>query len=260
MAIITITTDFGFADTYVGVMKGVIVSIAPNTSIVDITHGVEPQNIRQCAFLLATAFHYFPPGSIHVAVVDPGVGSGRRPVVIESGEHVFVGPDNGIFTAILSSGSVYNAYEITAKEKMLTPVSATFHGRDIFAPVAAHIANGVPPHELGPKIADPAALELPVIVKHDNSLIRGEIVHIDRFGNAITNIGRSDVETENIDDIKSDAGDAVGILSSYDAAEDERGLNAIYGSWNTVELFVMNGSAQENFGLKIGDTVEVSFR
>ena len=254
------TTDFGLADTYVGVIKGVILSIAPASSIVDITHGIEPQNIRQGAFLLATACHYFPVGTVHVAVVDPGVGSGRRPVVIESNGHYFVGPDNGIFTAILSSGADCRTYEITAEDKMLTPLSTTFHGRDIFAPIAAHIANGIPPHEFGPGITDPVSLDLPVIVKHTNGLIRGVVVHIDRFGNAITNIGRSDVEPVDVHDIKSNAGGAGRILPSYEAAEDERSLNAIYGSWNTVELFVMNGSASESFGLKIGDTVEVSFR
>lgn len=259
MPVITLTTDFGTEDSYVGVMKGVILSIAPSADIIDITHNIKPQNIKQAAFVFNSAYRYFPDGAIHVVVIDPGVGSGRRPIILEAVGHLFVGPDNGVFTKVIETVDEYSAFEISNPEKMLTPVSATFHGRDVFAPAAAHLAKGSATDSFGPKITNLVTLDLPKVIEHAGRLVKGEIITIDRFGNAITNISVADVATEKVATIEHKAGAAEDILPSYSAAFDDKSLNAIIGSWETVELFVQNGSAAQNFGLAIGDTVEVSF-
>lgn len=182
--IITLTTDFGTRDGFVGIMKGVILSIAPEVRIVDIGHWVKPQDVLEGQFLLIRAVTYFPKGTIHVAVIDPDVGTARRPIAVERDEMILVGPDNGLFTPWLDGAAVYH---LTNSRYFLDKPSATFHGRDIFAPVAAHLAGGVPPAEMGERIDDPVRLEIPK-PKIKKGTIRGEVIHIDYFGNLITNI------------------------------------------------------------------------
>ena len=181
--IITLLTDFGLSDHYVGAMKGVMLSICPNAHLVDITHEVRPYAILDAAFTLAQACKYFPEGAIHLVVVDPGVGSSRRPLIAESHGHRFVAPDNGVLSLI----GELRAWEIRDERFFRTPVSQTFHGRDIFAPVAAHLASGAGPPDFGPEIADPVCLpELePVLIGAGEW--RGTVLRIDRYGNVITN-------------------------------------------------------------------------
>ncbi len=189
-AIITLTTDFGLDDIYVGIMKGVILSINPACTIVDITHAVTPRDIAAGAFALESSCPYFPAGAIHMAIVDPGVGSGRRALVVETERSLFVGPDNGIFSFALSAPGLKAVYALTSTDYFLPDMSATFHGRDIFAPVAAHLSKGVQPEHMGRRIDDPVILPQAVPVMRGAGILEGCIVHIDRFGNLITNISR----------------------------------------------------------------------
>jgi len=186
-SIITLSTDFGTRDGFVGIMKGVILSIAPDARIVDVGHWIRPQDILEGQFLLMRAVPYFPKRTIHVAVVDPDVGTSRRPIVVETSEALFVGPDNGLFTPWLNGANVYH---LNREKYHLENPSATFHGRDIFSPVAAHLASGTSPAELGDPIKDPVIMEIPK-PKIKGGTIRGEVIHIDYFGNLITNIPAS---------------------------------------------------------------------
>ena len=185
MSTITIFTDFGIRDPYVGIMKGVMLSINPRITIVDISHEVEAQGIKEGCFLIDEYYRYFEPGTVHLCVVDPTVGGNRKPLVVKAGDYFFVGPDNGLFTLVLKEGAV--AYEITESRFRLPQVSGTFHGRDIFAPAAAHLTLGISPAEFGPPVKEPVRIDnlFPSI---ENEVMTGEIVRIDRFGNAISNI------------------------------------------------------------------------
>jgi S-adenosyl-L-methionine hydrolase (adenosine-forming) len=185
VSIITLLTDFGLKDPYVGIMKGVILSIGPDLTIVDISHEVEAQAVREGAFLIEEYYPYFGPGTVHVCVVDPTVGSSRKPLVVTKGDHTFVGPDNGLFTLVLGDGAV--AREISNDRFTLPHVSGTFHGRDIFAPAAAHLACGTPPSESGPPVAEPVTLGN-LHPSAEGEVMTGKIVRIDRFGNAISNV------------------------------------------------------------------------
>jgi len=184
--IITLTTDFGLEDHFAGTMKGVIVSIAPRARIIDITHQVNPFAIAQGGFLLAAAAGYFPPKTIHVAVVDPGVGTSRRPLLVEAGGQYFVAPDNGLLSMIYERGKC-KVRAVTARRYMLGRVSTTFHGRDIFAPVAAHLAAGVSPARFGPRIEDYLRSTFHKPVRTGKRVWTGAILHVDHFGNLITN-------------------------------------------------------------------------
>ncbi|HYI91925.1 MAG TPA: SAM-dependent chlorinase/fluorinase [Bryobacteraceae bacterium] len=184
--IVTLTTDFGVKDHFVGVMKGVIASISPDATVVDISHEVRPYEITEGAFLVAQACRYFPPKTVHVAVVDPGVGSARRPIMIEAEKQFFVGPDNGVLAMVYATVS-HRARELTSDKYFVHPVSHTFHGRDIFAPVAAHLSKGVRPSLLGPIIDNHLK---PVFTEPQRTSKRtwqGTVLHVDRFGNLITN-------------------------------------------------------------------------
>lgn len=185
MSTITLLTDFGLKDPYVGIMKGVMLSINPDLTFVDISHEVDAQAIKEGCFLIDEYYRYFAPATVHLCVVDPTVGSSRKPLVVAKGDHTFVGPDNGLFTMLIDSGATVR--EIGNKKFMLPRVSGTFHGRDIFAVAAAHLAGGLPPAELGPVVDSPVRLaDLLPHVGGDEMI--GEIVRIDRFGNAISNI------------------------------------------------------------------------
>jgi S-adenosyl-L-methionine hydrolase (adenosine-forming) len=183
--VITLLSDFGLKDPYVGIMKGVILSINPDATIVDITHDIMPQDIEEAAFLIGEYHRFFPPGSIHMAVIDPTVGSRRRPIIVSKDNNVFIGPDNGLFTLVLDNDA--EAYLIENPDFMLSEVSSTFHGRDIFAPAAARASTGFHPSAFGKTISDPLRLDnmFPTLEGHS---LKGRIVRFDRFGNAITNI------------------------------------------------------------------------
>jgi S-adenosyl-L-methionine hydrolase (adenosine-forming) len=181
--VITLLTDFGTTDHYVAAMKGVILGICPDAHLIDITHQISPYQILEAAFTLSQAWPYFPPGSIHLIVVDPGVGSSRRPLLAEAGGHLFVAPDNGVLTLVRN----LKTRELTAERFFRNPVSRTFHGRDIFAPVAAHLATGVPLTEFGSEVYDPEILPAGEAVETSPRVWRGTILHVDHFGNIVTN-------------------------------------------------------------------------
>jgi S-adenosyl-L-methionine hydrolase (adenosine-forming) len=258
--IITLTTDFGLEDAYVAVMKAVILGIAPGTRLVDISHHVHAQDVNGASYLLYSACRYFPSNTIHLAVVDPGVGTARRAIAVVSAHGFFVGPDNGIFAPALahqggldvSTGSVLHgrAVELANDKYRLGPVSRTFHGRDIFAPAAAHLAAGIALSELGPTVdqLEVGGYGLPV---RTLDTVSGRIVHIDHFGNAISNIPAKLVADGSIFGI---SGRTIrGLAHSYQDAH----MVAIVGSNDTVEIAVRDGSAADVLGLHVGDVLTV---
>ena len=263
---VTLLTDFGLEDAYVGVMKGVILGINPVACIVDITHAVRPGDIAGARFILANAARFFPAGSVHVAVVDPGVGSGRRAIIVRAGEFHFVGPDNGIFTGFFPEAE--KIVSITNEKFMLRPRreksfsalfagGTTFDGRDVFAPAAAWLSRGVMAEEFGPEIEDPVELPLPGPVLEKGS-IRGRVVHADRFGNCITDIGfdllqRLGKEKEVLVRVKRRT---IGLVGFYLSRPDGR-PHALINSSGLLEIFIPGGDAARALGLKAGDTVRV---
>lgn len=255
MTFVTLTTDFGTADGYVGAMKGVILGLAPNATLIDISHDVSPQDVRQGARLLATAVPYFPRGTIHVAVVDPGVGSSRRAIALETPSAILIGPDNGLFTPFLQARTACVALANPATHHH--PVSATFHGRDIFAPVAAHLVNGFPLAELGPPVGDPIALPELRPQRLPDGGLRAEIVHVDHFGNLITNVGSFDWEEISRFGLRITVGGVSMAVREMYAEVEPGALLALVGSDGYLEIAVCEGSAAERLGLGVGATVEV---
>lgn len=255
MQIITLTTDFGSSDPFFGIMKGVILTICPNARIEDITHDINPQDIWQANFVIQSTYHYFPKGTIHVCVVDPGVGSTRKPVLIKSKDYYFIGPDNGIFTGILEKENVTDVIELTEKKYWLKNVSQTFHGRDIFSPVAAHLANGIKLDSFGKsaKKEDLVKLLIKKLIKNKDGY-SSTVQFIDHFGNIITNLPSDNVSGEMHGSIKNHSFE--GLVSSFTEAEQNQ-LTAIKGSSGYIEIFVNKGNAAKVTGAVIGDTVEV---
>jgi S-adenosylmethionine hydrolase len=196
--LITLLTDFGTADYFVGAMKGVILSINPGARIVDITHEIPPQNVRAGAFTLSAAYQTFPSETIHMVIVDPGVGSARRPILVSSCNQFFVGPDNGLFSFIYEHDPDARVFHLTNEDYFRQPVSTTFHGRDVFAPVAAALSRGVRPEQLGIEIKDYVRLDHLKPRRKDAQTLQASIIHIDHFGNCITNLTREDVTDEMI--------------------------------------------------------------
>lgn len=188
--LITLTTDFGTRDWFVGTMKGVILAIAPRVAIVDLTHEIPPGDIRAGAFTLMASCRFFPKGTIHVAVIDPGVGSARAAIAVQTANYFFVAPNNGVLSWVLAKEKIQAIHALENHAYFLKPVSRTFHGRDIFSPAAAHLSRGVPIGKLGPALKDLLRLPWPE-PRHTPDGVQGEIVYLDRFGNAITNIDAS---------------------------------------------------------------------
>ena len=263
--IITLTTDFGLSDSYVGIMKGVILGIARNVTIVDITHQIAPQDIHQAAYIVQTFGAFFPPGTIHVVVVDPGVGSKRRRIILTTPNAVYVAPDNGVLTyvwreAITQWGMERCAvYNLTEPRYWLPYVSSTFHGRDVFAPVAAHLALGVPPAQFGERCAEivEAALEQPSLGRHGELV--GRIIHIDHFGNCVTNITLKHLREAGIGERMTAQLIGQRIEGLYRTYADVAigALVALIGSSDHLEIAVRNGSAAQTLGAGIGDIVRV---
>ena len=258
MPIITLTTDFGNDDPFDGVMKGVILNICPYANIVDLTHNISPQDIFQANFLLHSCYKYFPQKTIHVCVVDPGVGSLRKPILIESKNYFFIGPDNGLFTSILEKEEIKSVFELTKKKYWLKKVSQTFHGRDIFAPVSAYLAKGIKPHQCGKKIKKEDLVTLPLnkVVKTEFSR-KGIVQYIDHFGNLITNIPNNNLPAQISGSFNKI--NFKGLVSGFAQASPQR-LTAIKGSSDYMELFIFKGNAAKYTHAKIGDKVEVTFR
>ena len=266
--LITLLTDFGYADAYTGVMKGVILGIDPSATVVDLTHAVPPQDILHGAYLLGTTWQAFPAGTIHVAVVDPGVGTDRRALLVQGGGYTFLAPDNGLLSFVLPdregqgnplqpyTGPVpegYTAHSLTNQRYWRHPVSATFHGRDIFAPVAAHLSAGVPVDDLGEEVWTLVrlAVEEP---QWRGDMLAGRVVHIDRFGNVITNIPKALTKGDHLLTIELGGRTLQGLATTYGAGV---GLVALIGSSGTMEVAVRDGSAAELLGVKAGDEVQV---
>lgn len=255
--IITLLTDFGERDVYVGVMKGAIATINSQLQAIDLTHEIPPQNIAAARFCLLNAYPYFPSGTVHIAVVDPGVGSQRRGVAIQFADGFLVGPDNGIFSGVLSSSPALTAVELTNTDYWRTPnPSNTFHGRDIFAPVGAHLASGVSLQQLGNSI-DPDSLvklSLPELTITDNKII-GCIQYCDRFGNLITNIPADEVNNRSWSmNVENKIIPTVQTYSNVPKGE----IAALIGSHGWVEIAVNGGSAKEKLQLDCGDVVEIN--
>jgi hypothetical protein len=254
MAIITLTTDFGIADGYVGIMKGVILGIAHDVRLVDLSHGIPPQDVREAIYLLDGAAPYFPDGAIHLAVVDPGVGSARRGLVVRTGRAGYVGPDNGIFTRPLAETGA-QAWELDRPEFWLSQVSRTFQGRDIFAPVAAHLANGVPPSEMGRSITDPVLLTIPGPARTPDGAVCGQVVHVDRFGNLTTDVPAAWVAGEDWQ-CRIAGATIMGVSRAY-ADASPGGLLMLIGSGGTLEIAERNGNASHRLGVRAGEVVRV---
>ncbi|MFN3480610.1 MAG: S-adenosyl-l-methionine hydroxide adenosyltransferase family protein [Thermodesulfovibrionales bacterium] len=260
--IITLTTDFGYGGPLTGIMKGVILGINPDVKIVDITHGIEKYNIREAALTIGMSYSQFPPRTIHVVVTDPGVGSSRRPILIATEDYYFIGPDNGVFTVIYNAVEKFEVIHLTAEHYFLPERSMTFHGRDIFAPVAAWLSRGTAITNLGEPVSDYMKIHIPAPSMPAKNAIEGEIIYIDHFGNAISNIRYSDLahlinQGNDKNAIKIVMkGKQIEIKDYYAQAED-RGLYAILNSMNYLELFVYRGDASKEHNIKIGDSIGV---
>lgn len=258
--VITLTTDFGSKDAFVGIMKGVILKINPEAEIVDLSHEISPQNIKEAAFLLCSAYHYFPYQTIHVVVVDPGVGTKRRPILAENKDYFFIAPDNGVLGLIYKKKK-NNVYHITNTKYFLPNVSQTFHGRDIFAPVAAYLSLGILPKEMGTKITDYEKGKWPFPKIKDRVLL-GKIIYIDHFGNLITNIHRG-VFKKFVKDsrflitIKDiDLKD----ISPHYLAVPRGEILAIWGSSEYLEICQSMGSAKMALNAKVGETIGIKIK
>jgi S-adenosyl-L-methionine hydrolase (adenosine-forming) len=261
--IVTLLTDFGTEDVYVGVMKGVILQINPAIAIVDLTHHIPPQNIALGSFQLQNAYRHFPPGTVHLAVVDPGVGSTRNAIAIAAATGFFVGPDNGIFSGVLarSLGPNPSIQAVTLDNPRYwyaaTP-SQTFHGRDIFAAIAAHLTSGIPLSEMGMPIAVESLTTLSLPQGQPTATgIEGHIQAMDRFGNGISTISADAVHHR--DWSVAAAGQVFPQYSTYSEANEGSPLSLI-GSHGWVELAVSCGNAQQTYGLALGDRIELTWR
>ncbi len=191
--ILTFTTDFGLNDPFVGIMHGVVLGIHSDTTIVDLCHAIASYDILDGAWTIAQSYRFFPPRTVHVVVVDPGVGSERRPIIVETEQHIFVAPDNGVLSMVEARETKFVVRHVTAERYFLQPVSQTFHGRDVFAPIAAWLSKGVAPGEFGPEISDYVRLPVPLVEHVGPDSFRGTVIKVDKFGNLITNLGALDV-------------------------------------------------------------------
>ena len=269
---IALTTDFGLSDPYVGVMKGVIAGINPNAHVIDISHQVQPQNILHGSMLLATSYTYFPSGTIHVAVVDPGVGTDRDPLIVVTPEAYFVLPDNGLVSGILhkymSQIEVENgqisvpeecaAFKITRSDLFLKPLSKTFHGRDIFAPIAAHISLGTAVDSLGTRVEKVVSNAI-YPVTHADGRIVGSVIYIDHFGNLVTNIENNMLDALSGVTVQI-AGNVTPLRNTFNETgfPQQNDMIALPGSNGYLEIALPNGNASITFKISAGAEVTVS--
>ena len=276
-SIITLTTDFGYDDAYVGAVKGAILNINPEASIVDVSHSIRRQDILQAAFILDAAYRYFPKQTVHLAIVDPGVGSERRGIILKTPSAIFVAPDNGILTYIIddvfpnvvaqfTGQSLVNqpiteivfkkgleAAAITDPRFWRHPVSPTFHGRDIFAPVAAGLSLGISPYEFGEKISSLHVLPIAKPSLDPDGNLVGQVLHVDRFGNLITNIRSNNLPGKDV--MIEVAGQRIQGISDYYAQKE--GVMAVVGSSGYLEISLREGSACDFLGTVVGDEIRV---
>ena len=258
---ITLLTDFGSLDYYVGSVKGVILSVNPAAQLIDITHQIPPQDIEEAAFTLLASYRSFQKGTIHLAVVDPEVGSARRAILARAGDYYFVGPDNGIFSYIFDREPVRQIIHITGQEYFRHPISSTFHGRDVFAPVAAELSRGVPLDSFGQEIRDEVRLKTlsPEVTKKGK--LKGRLIHVDHFGNCVTNLDRQSfngLEEQRVV-LVVNGKKTQSVQSSYSEAVSKHKLFAIWGSAGFLEISARNRSAAKLLKAKRGDAVAVEF-
>jgi S-adenosyl-L-methionine hydrolase (adenosine-forming) len=244
--IIALLTDFGTRDYFVGAVKGAALAVNPNAKIVDISHEIEPQNIVAASFTLRACYKNFPHGTIFVAVVDPGVGSERRAILVETADYFFVAPDNGLLSFVFDEAENSSVFELTNKKYFAENISATFHGRDVFAPVAAHLSNGVKPMEFGAEIAD--------FVRFDEDKTSAEVIHIDRFGNLITNLRREDLPEKFALEI---GGKRIERLQNFYAEAEDGEVFMIAGSAGFLEIAAFRDSARDLLNAEIGQKIAV---
>lgn len=263
MKLITLTSDFGLKDPFVGMMKGVIHNINNEVTIIDISHGIDNQDIFAGAFIIFNSFNYFSKKTIHIVVVDPGVGTSRRPILVKALDHYFIGPDNGVLSLVVAGDNKAVIYEITEERYFLRSAGNTFHGRDIFAPVAGWLSKGCEPDNFGHIISDHVSIDIRRPF-YDNGVLKGEIIYIDRFGNLFSNISSSDIDEQR--------------HSVYDSAitirfnEHEISLRkcyaeavfgelaAVINSFGLLEFYSFMGNAAEKSNARKGDAVSVYFK
>ena len=259
MSIVTLTTDFGTEDGNVGVMKGVILGITPEARIIDISHQIGPQNIRQAAFVLARQIFYFPSETVHVVVVDPGVGTARRPIAARVGSQLLVGPDNGVFTPLYAraeqEGWPLEVVDLNRPQYWRDEISHVFHGRDIFSPVGAHLAKGTVLSEVGERIEDVVRISF-AAPQWTGDVLHGEIAHIDHFGNMFVNIKSDQLADREVLTVQVGSTQIKGMVNAF--GEREAGtVIALYSSTNELLIAQVNGSAAAATGAKVGDSVTV---
>lgn len=259
MSFITLLTDFGLKDGNVGVMKGVIWGIAPEAKIADLSHNISPQNVPEAALILLRSSPYFPAGTVHTIVVDPGVGTQRRPIAARIGPHFYVAPDNGVLSMILERGQqqgwTAEFIHLDKPEFWLKEISHVFHGRDIFAPSAAHLAAGVPLSNMGSPIHNPLRLELPR-PRRTATGFQGQVIHIDHFGNISTNIRIEQLGEAPGAVVRLSGSEIRGMVETF-GQRPAGELIALYGSTGNLIVSVVNGSAAERLNARVGDQVEV---
>jgi len=253
--IITLTTDFGYRGPLAGIMKGVILGINPEARIIDLTHEIGQYNVREAALTIGMSYMQFPKQTIHVVITDPGVGSRRKPVLVRTENHYFVGPDNGVFSMVYSGHEQCRVIHLTVEHYFLSSRSTTFDGRDVFAPVAAHLANGVPLSAVGASINDPLRLAIPRPQQTPHGW-QGEVIHIDHFGSLSSNIRLEHLGHPAQVKVRVRGRTIDGMVQTF--GERPPGtLVALYGSTGNLIVSVVNGSAAELLKAKIGDRVEV---
>ena len=256
---LSLTTDFGIADYYVGAMKGVIYTINPTATIVDISHSVQSYDLLDGALTIAQSYSYYPKDTIHVVVVDPGVGTSRRPILVTAGSYYFVAPDNGVLSLVYEREERVSVRHITSSHYFLQPVSQTFHGRDIFASVAGWLSKGVETIKFGDTIEDYVKFTAPRAKTDDASQVKGIVLKVDKFGSLITNITPSDVSGIFGSDFKITVGNATVTKLAFNYAEGAKGeVFAILGSGGFLELSVNKGSAAQVAGVGKGSEVVVT--
>ncbi|MBI1864672.1 MAG: SAM-dependent chlorinase/fluorinase [Nitrospirae bacterium] len=260
--LIALLSDFGHQDPFVGVIKGIILGINPLADFVDITHEIPPQDVEAASLALQDAEPFFPPKTIFLVVVDPGVGSSRRPILAVTDRSYFIAPDNGVLTGVMESSEWCQAYHVTAEHYFRPERSATFHGRDVFAPVTGWLSRGTAHTNFGEPIEDPVRLPQRAPKTIGKTILEGEVVRIDRFGNLGTNIKRNDIDRLAVDAGRPAvrvlaAGRAIERISAYYAEIPDGELGAIIDSDDRLEIFVNRGRAADTLGAKKGDTVGV---
>jgi S-adenosylmethionine hydrolase len=251
--IVAVTTEFGLRDPYVGIMSGAMLGINPSVRIVDVTHYVAPQDLAHGSFVLASAAATFPSGTVHLAVVDPGVAGGRRAIALRTAQQLFVAPDNGLLSEVLDSAHEFEAVELTNPDYFRAEVSQTFHGRDVFAPVAAHLSTGVDMDALGPRVTDLVRLRTPQAERTEDG-VRGSVRFVDHFGNIVTNIPAASIPG----DAEVTLGELriQGLSSAYETTAEGHPL-AIVNSYGLVEIAVRGGNAAARLGARRGTPVTI---